>query len=131
MTCPSAFLIRLDLERSLDVDVRGDSWWFDQVAWAEALQLRDEMLCVVPVMRCSVLCCVVFCLEARALARHRSYGCRVTEGDWRRRGGGAVRETLFRARRAPAVRPRLSARHLVDFHLLSEGRSFFAPRLQA
>ena len=135
MTFPSAFSIRLDgqnLERRLDVDVRGDSRGFDQAAWAEALQLRDEVLCRVPVVRCSVLCRFVFCLEARALVRHRSYGRRVTERGLEAAGwGGGVRETISRARRAPAVRSRLSARHAVDVRLLSEGRSFFAPRLQA
>ncbi|CAN0312295.1 unnamed protein product [Ascophyllum nodosum] len=33
-----------NLERRLDVDVRGDSRGFDQAAWAEALQLRDESM---------------------------------------------------------------------------------------
>ena len=40
-----------DLERRLEVDVRGDSYWFDQAAWAEALQLRDEVCCYVRFVR--------------------------------------------------------------------------------
>lgn len=26
------------------MDVRGDSYWFDQAAWAEALQLREQVI---------------------------------------------------------------------------------------
>ena len=32
-----------DLERRLEVDVRGNSAWFDQAAWAEALHLREQV----------------------------------------------------------------------------------------
>lgn len=32
-----------ELERRLEVDVRGNSFWFDQSAWAEALQLRQQV----------------------------------------------------------------------------------------
>ncbi|CAM9667952.1 unnamed protein product [Ectocarpus fasciculatus] len=33
-----------DLERRLEVDVRGNSFYFDQAAWAEALQLREQSM---------------------------------------------------------------------------------------
>lgn len=32
-----------DLERRLEVDVRGNSAWFDQAAWAEAVHLREQV----------------------------------------------------------------------------------------
>lgn len=34
---------RKDLERRLEVHVRGNSHWFDQAAWAEAIQLREQV----------------------------------------------------------------------------------------
>ena len=43
--------MRKDLERRLEVDMRGDSYRFDQAAWAEALQLRDEVCCYVLFVR--------------------------------------------------------------------------------
>ncbi|CAM9568381.1 unnamed protein product [Scytosiphon promiscuus] len=33
-----------ELERRLEVDLQGNSLWFDQAAWAEALQLRDQSM---------------------------------------------------------------------------------------
>ncbi|CAM9616883.1 unnamed protein product, partial [Hapterophycus canaliculatus] len=33
-----------ELERRLEVDLQGNSVWFDQAAWAEALQLRDQSM---------------------------------------------------------------------------------------
>lgn len=33
------------LEKRLEVHVRGDTYGFDQGAWKEALQLRDQVLC--------------------------------------------------------------------------------------
>lgn len=38
-----ALLPRKDLERRLEVHVKGNLYWFDQTAWAEALQLREQV----------------------------------------------------------------------------------------